>query len=48
MRWIIRGTYAGSTEEVDSFETRTEAIAMLREYRLAFGAGWSLRVVGVR
>ena len=44
MRWIIRGTYAGRTEEVDSFETRTEAIATLREYRLAFGANWFFRV----
>ena len=42
LRWAIMGTYRGVTEEVDSFDTRQEAEAMVLEYRLAFGPEWVL------
>lgn len=42
MVYKIIGRYAGQTEEVDEAETRKEARYLLNEYRLAFGAGWSL------
>ena len=42
--WRIMGRYCGSTEEVDEFDTFREARDMVKEYRLAFGAGWSLWV----
>lgn len=38
----IMGRYAGVAEEVDSFDSADEAKRMLREYVLAYGAGWSL------
>ena len=42
----IMGRYGyGRAEEIDSAETRKEAEAMLREYRIAFGAGWQLWIV---
>lgn len=44
----ILGTYAGETETVDNFETREEARRMLREYRLAFGSTWILRIKRTR
>lgn len=38
----INGKYGnGETETIDQFSTRKEALAMLREYRLAF-QGWLL------
>jgi hypothetical protein len=36
------GTYRGRTEEVDTADTLREAKRLLSEYRMAFGAGWSL------
>lgn len=43
MAYIILGKYGNrSPEEIDSFETLQEAEYNLREYRLAFGSGWSL------
>lgn len=38
----IMGRYNGQTEEVDEAETRKDAQYLLSEYKLAFGAGWSL------
>ncbi len=38
----IMGRYAGSTEEIDTADTRQEARQLLAEYVMAFGAGWSL------
>lgn len=29
-------------EEIDEFETREEAMQMLTEYRMAYGAGWRI------
>ena len=43
MTYII-GSYQGNTETVDEFETRQEALAMMKEYRLAFGPSWLLRL----
>lgn len=40
----IVGTYRGETEVVDSADTMREARYLLGEYRLAFGAGWYLRI----
>lgn len=34
--WAIMGASVYGVEEIDSFETRKEALAMLAEYRLAF------------
>ena len=41
----IMGSYRGRTEEVDSVpveEGAVEAARLLAEYRMAFGAEWSL------
>lgn len=41
----IIGTYDGETEAVEEdIETREEADYLLAEYKLAFGAGWYLRL----
>lgn len=45
----IMGRYeGGEEEEVDSAETKRDAEYLLSEYKLAFGAGWSLRIVRKR
>lgn len=41
-RIIGRHLGTGDEEQVDTFNNRAEARAMLKEYRLAFGAGWRL------
>ena len=38
----IMGCYRGRTEEIDTADTQAEALRLLGEYRLAFGAGWAL------
>jgi hypothetical protein len=40
----IIGVYRGEKEELDSFETREEAEAMLVEYKLAYGSSWYLYI----
>lgn len=40
----IMGSYQGHTEEIDTAETRKEATRLVAEYRMAFGAGWSIWV----
>lgn len=43
--YIIRGKYPGCAwEDIDEFETKAEAEAMLREYRAAYGPEWSLTI----
>ena len=43
--YVIRGKYTGCPwEDVDSFETREEAVKMLAEYRMAFGADCVLTI----
>ena len=42
MTYVILGRYNGQTEEVDSFDEKGEAERCLGEYRMAYGAGWSL------
>lgn len=43
--YAIIGKYKDNEpEQIDTFETRSEARAMLAEYVLAFGAGWTLWV----
>ena len=42
MVWKIWGRSEYGTEEIDQFDTFREARDMLKEYRLAFGVGWSL------
>lgn len=32
-------------EEIDSFDTRSEALKMLKEYRMAYGADAALKIV---
>lgn len=44
MIWAILGTYAGQGEEIDTAETRPEAMRLLGEYRTAFGAGWQMSI----
>lgn len=48
--YIIMGKYEGcdEAEEIDEFDTRKEALKMLSEYRLAYGAGWKLWIRGKR
>jgi len=39
----VNGRYLrGEVETVDEFPTYREAKAMLKEYRLSYGAGWDL------
>lgn len=40
----IIGTYQGEKEVIDEFDTRLEAAAMVKEYAMAFGAGWTFRI----
>ncbi len=42
MEYVIWGRSQYGTEEVDTAETMPDARYLLAEYRLAFGAGWSL------
>ncbi len=42
MAYRIMGSYQGRTEEVDCADSAQEAKRLLREYRMAFGAGWAL------
>lgn len=45
IEYKIMGKYSGlPIEEVDSAPTRSEATKLLSEYRMAFGAGWSLSI----
>jgi hypothetical protein len=44
----IMGRYAGRTEEIDEFDSKEEAENMLGEYRMAYGAGWSLWIEDAR
>ena len=43
-RYVVMGRYNGHTEELDSFDTMTEAELMRAEYCMAFGVGWSIWV----
>lgn len=43
--YIIMGSYQGKTEEIDNFETLSEAETMLAEYRLAYGIDWNLWIL---
>jgi hypothetical protein len=45
---VIKGTYRGQTEDIDESESFEDAKRLLREYRLAFGSEWSLRLVSRR
>jgi hypothetical protein len=38
----IMGRYNGVTEELDTAKDQQEAEYLLGEYRLAFGAGWTI------
>lgn len=40
--FVIYGTYKGRTEELDTAETEKEAEYLTGEYRMAFGAEWSV------
>ena len=42
--YVIMGRSEYGTEEVDTADTRAEAKRLAGEYRLAFGAGWSISV----
>ena len=43
--WIIVGDHQYGTEEIDEFETLTEARDMLKEYHLAYrSSGWALSI----
>lgn len=42
----IKGKYKTEPWEViDGFSTKAETYAMLREYMLAYGAGWQFKIV---
>lgn len=41
----IRGKYPGQPwEDIDTFDTREEAVKMLHEYRVAYGPEWQLTI----
>jgi hypothetical protein len=43
----IMGSYKGTgAEEIDTANDRATADYLLGEYRLAYGAGWSLWIIG--
>ena len=43
MTWYIVGQYLSASKEViDEAESRKEANYLLKEYRMAFGPGWSI------
>lgn len=42
--WQIIGTYQGKTEVLDAYNTMSEAIKMLAEYRLAYGNSWTIDI----
>jgi hypothetical protein len=43
----IMGSYHGTgAEEIDTANDRATADYLLGEYRLAYGAGWSLWIIG--
>ena len=44
IEYVIMGRSEYGTEEVDTADTRAEAKRLAGEYRLAFGAGWSISV----
>lgn len=46
MIYVIVGRSQYGKEDIDEFNTRSEALKMIKEYRLAFGAGWDLKIVG--
>lgn len=48
-KWVsvykIRGKYPGQPwEDIDEFDTREEALKMLREYRMAYGPEWRFTI----
>ncbi len=46
MKYVIYGKYQGShAEYIDEFNELNESNRMLNEYRMAFGAGWTLWIV---
>ena len=42
--YYVIGTYQGTTETVDEFDDKVEAVLALREYRMAFGPQWALKL----
>lgn len=41
----IRGKYPGQPwEDIDTFDTREEAVKMLHEYHVAYGPEWQLTI----
>ena len=40
--YIIYGKSRFGTEELDTADTRQEANSLVREYKMAFGAGWTI------
>ncbi len=40
MRYVIFGTYQGSTEEIDCADCLDTARYLVSEYALAYGASW--------
>lgn len=42
--WKIIGTYQGRREVVDTADTLREAAYLLREYRVAFGPEWVIKI----
>jgi hypothetical protein len=42
MIFRIYGRYRGRTEEIDEAHTEREAERLVSEYRMAFGADWSV------
>jgi len=45
-KYLIIGYYEGNSEVVDEAESKQEAEILAMEYRMAFGRGWTIDVVG--
>ena len=42
--YVIVGTYRGNDEVIDEAETRREAEYLQKEYQLAYGPAWTVRI----
>jgi hypothetical protein len=44
-KFKIIGSYQGQKEVIDWAKTETEANYLANEYRIAYGAGWSITII---
>ncbi len=44
MMYSIIGVWRGMPEELDTAETKQDAMFLVREYRMAFGSEWNISI----